>query len=83
MTTTPTPVVLGVVSTKSARVETVDEVVARVEEAARHLPLEQLAISPQCGFASTIEGNDLTTDQQWRKFDVLLEAAARLWGQVS
>ena len=71
------------VSTKSARVETVDEVVARVEEAARHLPLEQLAISPQCGFASTIEGNDLAPDQQWRKFDVLLEAAARLWGQVS
>ncbi|MDD7938358.1 hypothetical protein PHK61_07995 [Actinomycetospora lutea] len=75
-----TTVVLGVVSTKSARVETVDEVVARVEEAARHLPVEQLAISPQCGFASTIEGNDLTPDAQWRKFEVLLEAAARIWG---
>lgn len=75
-----TTVVLGVVSTKSARVETVDEVVARVEEAARHLPLEQLAVSPQCGFASVIEGNDLTPDQQWRKFEVLLSAAERLWG---
>jgi 5-methyltetrahydropteroyltriglutamate--homocysteine methyltransferase len=75
-----TTVVLGVVSTKSARVETVDEVVARVEEAARHLPLDQLAISPQCGFASTIEGNDLTPDDQWRKFEVLLSAAERIWG---
>ncbi|GLZ49043.1 5-methyltetrahydropteroyltriglutamate--homocysteine S-methyltransferase [Actinomycetospora sp. NBRC 106375] len=73
-------VVLGVVSTKSARVETVDEVVGRVEEATRHLPLEQLAISPQCGFASTLEGNDLTADDQWRKFDVLLRAAELVWG---
>lgn len=75
-----TTAVLGVVSTKSARVETVDEIVARVDEAARHVPVERLAISPQCGFASTIEGNDLTPDQQWRKFEVLLEAAERIWG---
>lgn len=75
-----TTVVLGVVSTKSARVESVDEVVARVEEAARYVPLDRLAVSPQCGFASTIEGNDLTADQQWRKFEVLLTAAERIWG---
>ncbi|MEJ2863640.1 cobalamin-independent methionine synthase II family protein [Actinomycetospora flava] len=75
-----TTVVLGVVSTKSARVETVDEVVARIEDAARYVALDRLAISPQCGFASTIEGNDLTADEQWRKFDVLLRAAETVWG---
>ncbi|MHC1559956.1 cobalamin-independent methionine synthase II family protein [Actinomycetospora sp. C-140] len=73
-------VVLGVVSTKSARVETVDELTAAVERASAYLPLEQLAISPQCGFASTLEGNDLTADDQWRKFDVLLRAAELIWG---
>jgi 5-methyltetrahydropteroyltriglutamate--homocysteine methyltransferase len=75
-----TTVVLGVVSTKSPRVETVEELTSRIEEASRHVPLERLAISPQCGFASTIEGNDLSPDQQWRKFDVLLRTAELVWG---
>ncbi|MFM7343992.1 MAG: hypothetical protein ACKO1J_01310 [Tagaea sp.] len=73
-------VVLGLVTTKTGRVETVDELRARVDDAARFLPLDQLAISPQCGFASGIGGNMLTMDEQWRKLDVLAETARRVWG---
>ena len=73
-------VVLGLVTTKNGRVETADELRARIDDAARFVPLEQLAISPQCGFASGIGGNFLTEDEQWRKIDVLLEVARRTWG---
>jgi 5-methyltetrahydropteroyltriglutamate--homocysteine methyltransferase len=73
-------VVLGLITTKSARVESVDELRRRIDDAARFLPLEQLALSPQCGFASSIRGNLLTEDDQFRKIDVMLETAARVWG---
>ncbi len=72
-------VVLGLITTKNGRVETVDELRARIDDAARFLPLEQLALSPQCGFASGIGGNFLTEDEQWRKLDVMLETARRVW----
>ena len=72
--------VLGLITTKTGRVETVDELRRRIEEASRFLPLEQLALSPQCGFASGIGGNLLTEDEQWRKLDVMLETARRVWG---
>ena len=72
--------VLGLITTKIGRIETVDELRRRIDEAARHLPLEQLAISPQCGFASSIRGNLLTEDEQFRKLDVMLETAAKVWG---
>ncbi len=72
-------VVLGLITTKVGRVETVDELLRRIEEAARYLPVEQLALSPQCGFASSIMGNLLTEDEQFRKFDVMLETAAKVW----
>ena len=72
--------VLGLITTKLARVETVDELRRRIDEAARYLPLEQLAISPQCGFASSIRGNLLTEDEQFRKLDVMLETARKVWG---
>jgi len=72
--------VLGVITTKVARIETVDELRRRIDEAARYLPLEQLAISPQCGFASSLRGNLLTEDEQFRKLDVMLETAAKVWG---
>ncbi len=72
--------VLGLISTKSPRVETVDELQRRVEEASRFLPVEQLAISPQCGFGSVLDGNPLDEDTQWRKLDVMIEAASRIWG---
>jgi 5-methyltetrahydropteroyltriglutamate--homocysteine methyltransferase len=75
-------VVLGLVSTKIPRVETPDELKGRIETASRHLPLEQLAISPQCGFASSIVGNVLSEDDQWRKLEVIQEVATEVWGRV-
>lgn len=73
-------VVLGLVTTKTGEVETVETLLRRVEEAGRFIDPSQLALSPQCGFASGIAGNDLTEDQQWRKMEVILEAARRAWG---
>jgi len=75
--------VLGLITTKVGRVETVDALRGRIDEAARFLPLEQLALSPQCGFASSIRGNLLTEDEQFRKIDVMLETAAKVWGRSS
>lgn len=72
--------VLGLITTKSGRVETVDELRRRIDDAARFAPLEQLAISPQCGFASGIGGNLLTEDEQWAKLDVMRETANLVWG---
>ena len=72
--------VLGLITTKVGRLETIDELRRRIDEASRYLPVEQLALSPQCGFASSISGNLLSEDEQFRKFDVMLEAAAKVWG---
>ena len=72
--------VLGLITTKLGRVEKVDELRSRIDDAAHYLPLEQLALSPQCGFASSIRGNLLTEDEQFRKIDVMLETARRVWG---
>ena len=72
--------VLGLITTKVPRVESVDELRRRIDEATRFLPLEQLAISPQCGFASSLRGNLLSEDDQFRKLDVMLNTAARVWG---
>jgi 5-methyltetrahydropteroyltriglutamate--homocysteine methyltransferase len=72
-------VVLGLITTKSGEVETADQLRRRIDEAARFVPLEQLALSPQCGFASGIAGNLLTEDQQWRKLEVMMETARRVW----
>jgi 5-methyltetrahydropteroyltriglutamate--homocysteine methyltransferase len=72
--------VLGLITTKIGRVETVDELRRRIDEAAHYLPLEQLALSPQCGFASSLRGNLLTEDEQFRKLDVMLDTARKVWG---
>lgn len=72
--------VLGLITTKTGRVETVDELRRRIDEAAKFAPLEQLAISPQCGFASGIGGNLLTESEQWAKLDVMRETARLVWG---
>jgi 5-methyltetrahydropteroyltriglutamate--homocysteine methyltransferase len=72
-------VVLGLVSTKVSEVETPDQLKRRLEEASRYFPIERLAISPQCGFASDIAGNLLSEDDQWRKLEVLQEVAAQVW----
>jgi 5-methyltetrahydropteroyltriglutamate--homocysteine methyltransferase len=73
-------VVLGLITTKTSRVETVDGLLRRIEEATRYISLDQLALSPQCGFASEIGGNLLSEEDQWRKLDVMLETATRVWG---
>jgi 5-methyltetrahydropteroyltriglutamate--homocysteine methyltransferase len=72
--------VLGLITTKAGRIETVDELSRRIDAASRFLPLEQLALSPQCGFASGIGGNLLAEDAQWAKLDVMRETARRVWG---
>jgi 5-methyltetrahydropteroyltriglutamate--homocysteine methyltransferase len=71
--------VLGLITTKVGRIESVEELRRRIDEASRYLPLEQLALSPQCGFASSIRGNLVTEDEQFRKLDVMLETARKVW----
>lgn len=73
-------VVLGLVTSKTPQLEDVDLLRRRVDEAARYAPLEQLALSPQCGFSSTQEGNDLTEEQQWAKLRHVVEVADLVWG---
>ncbi len=73
-------VVLGLVSTKRPQLESGDLIMRRIDEAARYLPLECLALSPQCGFASTMEGNLLTEEEQWAKLRLVIETAQRVWG---
>jgi len=72
-------VVLGLITTKTGRLETVDALRRRIDEASRFIGLEQLALSPQCGFASGIAGNLLSEDEQWAKLDAMLETARRVW----
>jgi 5-methyltetrahydropteroyltriglutamate--homocysteine methyltransferase len=73
-------VVLGLVTTKHGKLESKDELKRRIEEAARHAPLEQLCLSPQCGFSSTVEGNVLSEDEQWAKLRLIVEVAQEVWG---
>jgi 5-methyltetrahydropteroyltriglutamate--homocysteine methyltransferase len=73
-------VVLGLVTTKEPKLETQDELRRRIDEAARYVPLENLALSPQCGFASIAEGNLLSMDDQWRKLELVVETARKVWG---
>src|ERR1700758_4756384 len=68
-------VVLGLVTTKEARLESPDELRRRIDEAARYVPLENLALSPQCGFASVAAGNLISHDDQWRKLELIVETA--------
>jgi 5-methyltetrahydropteroyltriglutamate--homocysteine methyltransferase len=73
-------VVLGLVSSKVPTLESQDELRRRLDEAARYMPIENLALSPQCGFASTAAGNLLTEDEQWRKLELLVETTRKVWG---
>jgi len=74
-------VVLGLVTTKSSRRETVDELVGRVREASAFVPLERLAISPQCGFATSILGNALSEEDERAKLATLVRAAELVWSE--
>jgi 5-methyltetrahydropteroyltriglutamate--homocysteine methyltransferase len=72
-------VVLGLVSSKLPQLEPQDQVVRRIEEASKYVPLENLALSPQCGFASTMDGNLLTEEEQWNKLGLVVKAARQVW----
>ena len=74
-------VVVGVITSKSGTLEKKDDIKRRLEEAARFVPLGQLAVSPQCGFASTVEGNLLTEEEQWAKLKLAVDVANEVWGK--
>jgi 5-methyltetrahydropteroyltriglutamate--homocysteine methyltransferase len=72
-------VVLGLITTKHGDLESRDDIVRQIDKAAQHIPLEQLALSPQCGFASSGRGNPLTEEQQWRKLELVATIAETVW----
>lgn len=73
-------VVLGLVTTKKPRLETAEELRQRIQEASRYVPLERLALSPQCGFASTMEGNHITSEEQRQKLELVASVTREIWG---
>jgi methionine synthase II (cobalamin-independent) len=73
-------VVLGLVTTKVGALENKDAIKRRIDEAAKYVPLENLCLSPQCGFSSDHHGNQLTEDEQWRKLALIVEVASEVWG---
>ncbi|HEX9032834.1 MAG TPA: 5-methyltetrahydropteroyltriglutamate--homocysteine S-methyltransferase [Streptosporangiaceae bacterium] len=75
-------VVLGLVTTKRGELESKDDLKRRIDQAARFIDLDQLCLSPQCGFSSTKEGNDLTAEQQWAKLRLIVETAQDVWGSL-
>jgi 5-methyltetrahydropteroyltriglutamate--homocysteine methyltransferase len=72
-------VVLGLITTKSGQLEERAGLLRRIEEASRHVPLDRLALSPQCGFASDFRGNPLTEEEQWRKLELVVSVARQVW----
>ena len=74
-------VVLGLVTSKSGTLEKKDAIKRRIDEAAKYVALDQLCLSPQCGFASTEEGNILAEDEQWAKLRMIVEVADEVWGR--
>jgi 5-methyltetrahydropteroyltriglutamate--homocysteine methyltransferase len=74
-------VVLGLVTTKTGQLESRDELKRRIEEASKYVDVDQLALSPQCGFASTEEGNLLADEEQWAKLRMIVELADEVWGK--
>ena len=74
-------VVLGLVTSKSGKLESKDAIKRRIDEATKYVALDQLCLSPQCGFASTEEGNVLAEDEQWAKLRMIVELADEVWGR--
>src|SRR6218665_3442379 len=74
-------VVLGIVSSKHKELENIDDLCKRIDEAAQYMPLENMSVSPQCGFSSTHHGNDMTHDDQWRKIELVVNTAIKVWGE--
>jgi 5-methyltetrahydropteroyltriglutamate--homocysteine methyltransferase len=75
-------VVLGLITSKFGELEVREEVLRRIDEATRHAPLEQFCLSPQCGFASTEEGNRLSEEEQWAKLALVVDVAKEVWGEL-
>lgn len=75
-------VVLGIISSKKRELENIDDLCKRIDEAAQFAPLENLCVSPQCGFSSTHHGNDMSHDDQWRKLDLVVNTALKVWGEA-
>jgi 5-methyltetrahydropteroyltriglutamate--homocysteine methyltransferase len=75
-------VVLGLVTTKLGQLEMKDDIKRRIEEATKYVPLDQLCLSPQCGFASTVHGNDIQVEQQAEKLRMIVEIAREVWGDA-
>ncbi len=75
-----TTVVLGLISSKLPHLESQDDLRRRIGDAARYVPIDDLALSPQCGFASTARGNLLTVEQEQRKLELVVAVAAKIWG---
>jgi methionine synthase II (cobalamin-independent) len=73
-------VVLGLVTTKRGELESKDDLLRRIEDASQYVSVDQLCLSPQCGFSSTVEGNELTEEQQWAKLRLIVEVAQEVWG---
>jgi 5-methyltetrahydropteroyltriglutamate--homocysteine methyltransferase len=73
-------VVLGLITTKEPKLESQNDLRRRIDEAAKFIPMERLALSPQCGFASTAAGNLLTADDQWKKLELVVDTARKVWG---
>ena len=73
-------VVLGLVTTKLGQLESKDDLKRRIDEAAKYVPLDQLCLSPQCGFSSTVEGNTLTVEEQVAKLELIVRVAEDVWG---
>ena len=73
-------IVLGLVTTKSGNMESADDLKRRIDEASRYVPLEQLALSPQCGFSSTVLGNNITVDAEIAKLSLVVRVAREVWG---
>jgi 5-methyltetrahydropteroyltriglutamate--homocysteine methyltransferase len=73
-------IVLGLVTTKSGDMESADDLKRRIDQASRYVPLEQLALSPQCGFSSTVLGNNITVDAEIAKLSLVVQVAREVWG---
>jgi len=73
-------VVLGIISSKLPALENMDDLCKRIDEAAKYIPLENMCVSPQCGFSSTSHGNNISMDDQWRKLELVVNTARKIWG---
>jgi len=74
-------VILGLVTSKTGTLETREDLLRRIDEASKYAPLDQLCLSPQCGFASTEEGNTLAEEEQWAKLKLVIDVSNEVWGK--